>query len=98
VNRECLGRLHAALAVDVGHIGQQCEFFFRQARTGFAQLIDRSRETLRHRLVEILQRRSLHDTDAKACELHRLERRKVFCGHDSIGLGASLYRPRNRAD
>jgi hypothetical protein len=65
MDRECLRGLHAALAVDVGHIGKQCEFFFRQTRTGFAQLIDRSRETLRHSLVEILQRSPLHDADAK---------------------------------
>src|SRR6478736_1671083 len=95
---EGFGWLHAAFAVDLHHVVEERKRFLRNSGAGLFQATDRVRKTFRDRLIEIFQRRTLHDTDAQTSERCRLERHKVFACHHGVSLGAGFDRARDRSD
>src|SRR5262249_30633811 len=98
MNGESFRRLHAAFAIDLGHVVEKGQFLVEYPRARFSQPGNRVRETARYSLIQVFERRTLHDPNAQPRKRYRLVRSKFFRRHDCISFGAGLDPTPNRTN
>jgi len=92
-------RLHdAAISIDLPHVVEQRHGLAGRAHAGLFQPLDRGGNGRADGRIQILQRKTLRDADAKPGQRQRFKWRKIFTRHHRVGLGAIDDALRQRTD